>query len=1810
MKTPDRERTQVEGHGSGQTRQFEPSASGLPDLARLLDQYLADLEQGRKPDRARLLADHPSLAPQLEQALDGLEFIHRASADAKPPPAQLGDFRIVREVGRGGMGVVYEAEQMSLRRRVALKVLRFGAVADEVAMQRFQREAETVARLHHTNIVPIFAVGCEQGTRYYAMQFIDGCNLAEPPGEPPRGSDAQRSELVPGAPRPPRAAVDSKDVADWGLQAAEALAHAHQRGVIHRDIKPSNLILDSDRRIWLTDFGLARRLDDVALSVAGALLGTPRYMSPEQARASKDPIDHRTDIYSLGATLYELATGRPIFEATTAHEVLSQILHTEPRAPRQLTPDLPRDFETIILKCLAKEPGQRYLTAQALADDLRAFLEGRALSARPPGVSERVARWVRKHRRTTAVAAFSAGVSLVLAVGGYLFWQDRQQARLGRLSLATDSPNLLAEVLDAAGRALGPVFPVPTPEPVALPAGAHQLRLSASGLLSETWPIEIARRQSHTHFVRLNPRWLWPPGEVNTAEFPETEILNLGAHADLLVLAHAPASQTGTGNGHRLRRVDGSTGKPAWTQDLVFDESTLPAGGDLEAWKALLQPTGLDSNWRDRGLADRVRDLDGDGVRDPVLLSRTSPSLLAVSGATGQVLWWARSRPVLDGADAGLDAPGNELKLDRRGRGFVVGLPAVGDVDGDGTPDFVAGFHSAGDTYVTADQTLHRTGAQNWLGAISGRTGVVLWQTQVGENWAHYVDSSGDAEKFHALCRPAWAQVEGRPVIVMVEKSSLRGFDARTGAPAWPPLALDFEPARAPDLADLDGDGQSEALFLRLREDTTRGADGFGEEVSLTLTALSLPEGVVRWEKPFCVTGKWQTQELVNRRRHFHSVTDLDGDGRPEVILSGGRRMMGGATRLTFDVLDGASGSNRWHRLLWAEGFFGGLWNVDQFVVGPDLDGDGQRELFGAWEGFDAVHSQHGLFVTTLSGATGAALWRAHQPGSGAASSLAWWHAGTDGWPLLLVSTGRTAGGQNSTLVLAAGSGRLEHTLPDVNQPRVADFDGDGILDLFYTVSPQGAPRNLVVKGTVPDAWRRLGDWRPAADLDGDGFTDLVGIAEGVLAARSGREGRLLWQTKKGPRDSPMESPQPTGDLDGDGVIDVLATVNVWREARPQAFTNLRLPAAFSGKDGRQFWIGDELNILGGSASGSGPNWSYQYPLLDWADLDRDGRAELFAVQFKDGGSLELSVVSGSDGRVRWTTPLTRGGFALDPSPGGKPLADFNGDQVLDVALWSPVRPAESEQGPLQLNILDGLTGRPLWPAPAVTASHPGRLVWPEPVVADLDGDGVPEVLATRHGGYEAQHGAYRGELMAVDGRDGQVRWTWTWQAGFPKLWPPVVLKSGDGGLPRVCLVVQTNDVANVVALDANGQERARRQLRLPGTQFESGRFVWRAGDVDGDGRDELLFLDDGNLCAAGDDALEVRWRWALPSEAVRLVDVRATAPGNAPTLTVWSGREVFGIDGASGVARWRSSVSEQPRGGGSDASQVRRLGAPTSDSPRVQLVPSFRSSYSASSAVRQAWPVAEFGQYRAPEPAPGTFRPLAEVTMPKRPLPWAQDDNALILAGGMTLVAMGIPAMLVGWAVRRRSWLLGLLPLCYAGLSLLLPWRAMIPGVIMLGYAGWLAIWAGRTRRWGALAAALPYAGLAVAVWLGSTAAEPGPGGPPWLRSLQMAVAGVPGLAFWVMCAWAIRQRRWTTLRWLLGASALAAVLAAGLMLGSDWNHGAPDESYSWRGAPSVWFVGVSLAGLGGLIGFGVRQLAQWIRLRRAWNPAATSTD
>jgi serine/threonine protein kinase len=370
--------------------------------------------------------------------------------------ARLGDFEVVRELGRGGMGIVYAARQVSLNRQVALKVLSGGLGLTGKAVQRFRREAEAAARLHHTNIVPVYATGEQDGTHFYAMELIDGPSLDHVIKQMRQSRDSQSSDTPSsggenvllaamtgpyvaesGSPAKSTAPLSSSSlssdgqyfdtVARMSADAADALEHAHSNGVIHRDIKPSNLLLAPDGRLSLNDFGLARLLEQPGMTMTGEFVGTPAYMSPEQITSGRVPLDHRTDIYSLGATLYELLTLQPPFTGERRDQVLAQILHKEPRPPRNLNKKVPVDLETICLKALDKDPDRRYQRAGAMADDLRRYVNRFAISARRAGPVERLGKWLRRH------PGLAAGVALALlglSMAGFFAvrsWHDREE---------------------------------------------------------------------------------------------------------------------------------------------------------------------------------------------------------------------------------------------------------------------------------------------------------------------------------------------------------------------------------------------------------------------------------------------------------------------------------------------------------------------------------------------------------------------------------------------------------------------------------------------------------------------------------------------------------------------------------------------------------------------------------------------------------------------------------------------------------------------------------------------------------------------------------------------------------------------------------------------------------------------------------------------------------------------------------------------------------------------------------------------------------------------------------------------------------------------------------------------------------------------------------------------------------------------------------------------------------------------------------------------------------------------------------------
>ena len=436
----------------------------------LAEDFADRLRRGERPSVASYAAAYPEHAAQLRDLLPAvaqMEQLKRfrkvapaAETPATPLPDRLGDFRIVRELGRGGMGVVFEAVQESLGRRVALKILSSHAQLAADRRERFVREAKAAARLHHTNIVTVFGVGEHDGLPYYVMQLIPGRGLHEVVAGWKYGTRADTAaggvaaagstEVIAGrgaarqraAPPPVDAPTDSDPAdalryGDWrfvagiGIQVADALQYAHEQGILHRDVKPANLLLDGRGQVWVADFGLAKVVDQHTMTATGHVLGTLQYLAPECLHGTADA---RGDVYGLGATLYELLTLDPPFTADAPARLMRQIAEDDPPAPRALNPAVPCDLETIVLKAIAREPGRRYASAAALAADLRAFLDDRPIQARRETWAGRGRRWC---RRNPAVAALSATTAAALVAAAAAGWVGYARTRTALAAEAT-----------------------------------------------------------------------------------------------------------------------------------------------------------------------------------------------------------------------------------------------------------------------------------------------------------------------------------------------------------------------------------------------------------------------------------------------------------------------------------------------------------------------------------------------------------------------------------------------------------------------------------------------------------------------------------------------------------------------------------------------------------------------------------------------------------------------------------------------------------------------------------------------------------------------------------------------------------------------------------------------------------------------------------------------------------------------------------------------------------------------------------------------------------------------------------------------------------------------------------------------------------------------------------------------------------------------------------------------------------------------------------------------------------------------------
>ncbi len=456
----------------------------------IVEDFVARLRRGEHPALSEYAARHPELADEIRELFPALILMERARPvepgrtsvanrifDSEKLPEKLDDFRILREIGRGGMGVVYEAIQESLGRHVALKVLPRQVLVNDAQAQRFQREARAAARLNHPNIVPVFGVGEADGIHYYSMQFVRGLGLDQVVAEikrlqserfgNPDSRSKGRSELseqtdvtkfttqsaqvlasgmVSGVfpidttqkrttlasnELPSSEATDGRStsktpsihessrtywrsIARIGEEVALALQYAADEGVLHRDIKPANLLLDLEGKVWVTDFGLATELSNDGLTQTGDIIGTLRYMAPERLKGISSPL---VDVYSLGASLYEMLTLQPLFGQLPREQMLQAVSSVSPRRPRSIVPGIPQDLETIVLKAISKEPSERYASAKQLAQDLRCFLENRPILARQSGTLDQVWKWGRRNPAVASLISVSTGLLLLLTVG-------------------------------------------------------------------------------------------------------------------------------------------------------------------------------------------------------------------------------------------------------------------------------------------------------------------------------------------------------------------------------------------------------------------------------------------------------------------------------------------------------------------------------------------------------------------------------------------------------------------------------------------------------------------------------------------------------------------------------------------------------------------------------------------------------------------------------------------------------------------------------------------------------------------------------------------------------------------------------------------------------------------------------------------------------------------------------------------------------------------------------------------------------------------------------------------------------------------------------------------------------------------------------------------------------------------------------------------------------------------------------------------------------------------------------------------------
>ncbi|MFK8114363.1 MAG: protein kinase [Rubripirellula sp.] len=1329
-------------------------------VGEILQAWIGRRDLGNAEPAETLIAQHPKFASRLRDCIDSIEmlddsgFIEQSATVAYP---KIPDFEILGELGRGGMGIVYEARQISLDRLVALKILPITSV-DPLAAQRFQREAETAAALHHTNIVPIHAVGQNEGVHWYAMQRIEGKPLSSLLQQNPNG-------------------VDTDEVARIGIESAEALALAHHHGVVHRDIKPGNLLITEEGHVWLTDFGLARRDADSGATVTGAMIGTPRYMSPEQVFAPRGAVlDHRSDIYSLGATMYELATGRVLFDGDTPMDVLQQIRTSEPAKPRTIRSGIPRDLEVVLQKCLAKDPKERYQSATDLASDLRAVREARPIQARgvPPWVS--LYRRLKRHRGRLKTATNAIAGTLAAIAIAFLMISSSEQSSLGSLHIESENGPYIASIyrVDENGVGTTPLLTttVPMQDPIPLDAGEYEVSLSSHAQHSRTVLMDVAVGEAtRAKYIDRRKATTGISLEKGTLEIIRdldgTELLGTLTDSEFAVYGSEE---------RKLFQVDLDTILPK--VEFRYDMKNQYGGNRLSTSPFYA---------RTRRICASTVDFDGDGSGEIVLTAESEPVIAALR-SDGTTLWTAK-----------IDLPSIPNPPAKRGVETVPSVVEVvptNDLDDDGAPELV----------VTLIRTLDRTQLESFIATISGKTGKTLaiatlpvekpsiirpmkaWPREGtlryefsanraareithlhtyngnfyrgGSSSSHPIKISGGQHFAFTLPTPPPLHIvsfENKMVGVRVTSSSLDAWDLRTGLQVGSTIELPFTLAARPVRIRID---KSDKPAFLLWSETNRKNPS-----TKLLGALVLGEANLRWQRE--VQFHWDVKARQLERCDFPLIEDLDGDAIDEILVPE-RSASTPNSQGRLSSYDAATGNPNWDISPTIDSIEN---TADRAAVLGDFDGDGVRDiatvtLSGKQQTrvntAPTTKGDFNVYADLFSGADG--------------SKLGSWHTAVESphQVRFVLAIDRLISDGQSKLEASFVSGDFE------------DAQYHTAVVLFDLASQQPP--------TVTRGVSRLG--RIDSPLEQGFYLQRPGV-------NAYHEYRAVWRERDG--------------SDSSTRADSNRLIASW--VGPDGSGRILLQTKLDGRiraidieTGRTLW---SRLTAGGDVQAT--------PVLD--EQDRSTAESIFLQAFSRGET-KPELIDGESGRLRWTLPMKLGFIEEALSVKGE-----NGDFVQVYGHASFVGNGSSNVRSMLLIQANARDGEFDWHQDTFNAMYPPQ-IGKRPAIrtlrVDCNNDGIKDCIIPD----DADPGDLA--IAAYSGVDGKRLWSFPinlpsdhWLSELP--WP-MMIACGDKGHPRIVVFDSTGSGGFMLKmLAANGSQVAQEILPTPNGPWRADRSIGRA---------------------------------------------------------------------------------------------------------------------------------------------------------------------------------------------------------------------------------------------------------------------------------------------------------------------------------------------------------------------------------------------